>query len=130
MQAVCAIDVKLFTPDCTGTLLLIAISLPNVGSSQNWLPSAHQLVRQLLSSASSSSSPLAIVLGGGGGGGVDGKLSRLGFETKCCGCFHQPAGSFLAHRTDTRDTLGELNYNYKLRITTIYIIVHSLIHAI
>ena len=84
MQTVHATDAKLFAPQmqtgratdakrshhrCTATLLLLAIPLHSIRSPQNWLPSAHQLVRQLLSSASSSSSPLAIVLWGGGGGG-------------------------------------------------------------
>ena len=64
------------------------------------------------------------------GGGPRGKRSRLGFETKCCGGFHQPAGSFYGSQSRHRDHTGELNYNYKLCITTAYIMVHSLIRTI
>ena len=116
MQIVHPTDAKLFTPDCTGTLLFLAIPLHSIRSPPHWSPSAHQLVRQLLSSASSSSSsPLAIVLGGVGGwvlrGGLDGKLSRLGFETKCCGGIPPPRRiviRLIEQRTPETHT-GELN---------------------
>ena len=100
--------------DCTGTLLLLAIPLHSIYSSQRWCHPhpASQLDRFLLSSTSSLSSPLAIVFERVGGA-ADGKLSRLGFETKCCGGFHQPVGLFFGSQNGHRDTTQENRIHMK-----------------
>ena len=123
---------KLLTPDCTGTLLLLAIYFIAFAALKTGCHPhpASQLDRFLLSSTSSSSSPLAIVLGGGLGG----KLSRLSPETKCCGGFHHPAGSFSAHKTDTEphkeNPIHNERINYTMRITATYVKIHSLMCTI
>ena len=96
--------------------------------------SAHQLGNLLLSSALSSSSCRA-GRREGGVGGVGGKLSRLGFETKCCGGLHHPARSFISSQNGHRDTHRRAEFsqrmNYKMRdITTTYIIKHSVMRTL
>ena len=121
-----------FTPNCSFSSICITASV----ALHTGRHPAHHLGHLLLSSASSSSSPLAIVLGRAKrGGGPDGKLSHLGFETKCCGGIHHPAGSFFGsqnrHGDHTRESRIHQRMNYKMHnITTTYIIIHSSLRTI
>ena len=94
-----------FTPNCSFSSLCITASI----ALHTIRHPAHQLGHLLLSSASSSSSSLAgqgeVVVGGGAGG----KLSRLGFETKCCGGSTTTQDRFLAHKAGHGEHTGESN---------------------
>ena len=113
------------------------------------MPSANQLC--FTPSCSLSSICIVVVVisrlrrscpwGGGGGGGQEGgpldrKLSRYGFETKCCGGLHHPPGSFIGSQSNGHgDTHGRAEFtqrtNYKMRdITTTYIIKHSVMRTL